>query len=74
MGVVHCYSMDIYCDSGKYILNEVSQYAGRNYRECVRQAKADGWSLTMRCEGEIGCGYSLCPACNPRNKKAKEGQ
>ena len=38
-----------------------SQYIGKNYARCHRQAIKDGWSITKK--------RQLCPVCNPRRKK-----
>ena len=48
--VVSGYSMDLYCDctvckkpKGPFFATEVTSFGGKNFRDCLKQAKKVGW-------------------------------
>ena len=72
MGAVGCYSLDLYCDLPGHEdeLQEWyrSEYTGHTLRDCLRQARKNGW---RRLRGEMtdttmGTGRWACPR-HPRN-------
>lgn len=72
MGIVGCYSMDLYCDicsdRGNFIPRhgfDAYNFTGTNRADVFRQARREGWLLNQRAkkkEGSIlGSGKALCP-------------
>jgi hypothetical protein len=69
MGMVGCYSLDLYCDDPTHRAFEPGgnsrpgTFTGDTFTECARKAKADGWMVNRnRRDGREGWGYCLCPA------------
>lgn len=75
MGYVGCYSLRLYCD-GEHVLDKISDFQGRNFRECLRDAKSRGWlvkcSSRFSSEISVTTGNCLCPECAVRRAKKKE--
>lgn len=77
MGIVGCYSMDLYCDHPEHckysgdVWPFPSVYSGRSESECLRNAKKDGWKIDKKKDGERGMGswFCLCPAHTKKNRK-----
>lgn len=68
MGVVGCYSMDLYCDhpTHPYYSYDPPSITGETESECLRKAKKYGWRIDKNGESrEGGNGYyhAICPDC-----------
>ena len=68
MGIVGCYSMDLYCDEcakrDDYIPHYERQvFTGHTAGQCMRGARRMGWLLNPRGENDnsLGSGKALCP-------------
>ena len=75
MGLVGCYSLDLYCDKNKSAAHQFTmprQYAGRTEAECIRRARRDGWSINKRIEvpNSATQGRTICGTCNATRRKA----
>lgn len=53
--VVSGYSMDLYCDcavckkpKGPFFATEVTSFGGKNFHDCLKQAKKAGWVFKER--------------------------
>nr|AKH47364.1 hypothetical protein [uncultured marine virus] len=49
-------------ESGHTFREFPHQYTDTSHAKCVKRAKQDGWSISIK--------RDLCPRCNPRNRKA----
>ena len=74
MGLVGCYTIDLYCDHPHHEPNAYSygdkvhdwprRYTGQTESECIRKARLEGWSVnTARKGGDPALGRyrCLCP-------------
>ncbi len=66
MGIVGCYSLDLYCDNTEAHKGEFNdglwealkwETIGRSRAECFRKAKKAGWSIDLRNH------LARCPRC-----------
>lgn len=80
MGIVACYSMDIYCNDpecvGSWNYGTPSgQYIGHTRSECVREARSHGWMINLKRDPEDemanGSGYCLCPKHSKKKSKSR---
>jgi hypothetical protein len=76
MGIVGCYTLDIYCDSPDHALvgnpNEPAQFVARSAEGCRRQAQEAGWLIRKDGEGmNEGTGVAVCPICLEFGLKGK---
>lgn len=69
MGYTGAYTMDLYCD-GKGCLDPLTSgmpkstsIVGRNFTECVKQARKRGWIVRhdRAFQPDLGSGRVLCP-------------
>ena len=61
MGVVGCYSIDVYCDHPDHPLYPgPAVYTGETEGECLRQMRQDGWKIDKKGEGKNGQYRTLC--------------
>lgn len=71
MGEVGCYSLNLYCDSGKHPQCEPggygsvgpAEFTGRTRTECVKYARRSGWLIDRNGSGAEGTGRCICPTC-----------
>ena len=64
-----CYTLDLYCDQqrgahtfadGSQGAPRMSQYVGRNFHQCAKIARANGWRIH-------GDRTATCPECRKRS-------
>ena len=71
MAVVGGYTIDLYCDTGDDVFGAdcphrplvgscFATYSGLNERDCLRQARRDGWTFR---EGNT---KAFCPSCSKK--------
>ena len=66
--IVGCYCMDLYCDSPetddlhKFPWNGPSQFTGHTEGECLKQARAHGWTFNREKT------LTFCPNCTKNSK------
>lgn len=71
--IVGCYSIDLYCDSGKEKpygaaghWSEPDTFAGESFAECAREARKAGWKIDRK------NGIAICPNCH-KERPPKKG-
>lgn len=60
--IVGCYVLHLYCTNGVHGPRERSEYTGRNEREAVKAARADGWRINVK------QGIAECQPCQLEEK------
>lgn len=75
MGLVGCYSLDLYCDGPLRSshpdtdLSMPHQFTGRTEAECIRAARAKGWQINRRATSAINdTGRAVCRSCRDINQ------
>jgi hypothetical protein len=78
MGMVGCYSLDLYCDDPTHRAYDVGgisrpgTYTGDTFTECARKARVDGWVINRKGKGGgEGWGRCLCAAHSRVRKDEK---
>jgi len=48
--IVGCYTLELYCevDEQRHFQDSFAQYVGKNERECLRNARRDGWKVDKK--------------------------
>jgi hypothetical protein len=59
IGIVGCYTLDLYCAcyEGEAFGRGLGEFTGRTEAECIRAARAAGWSVNKRAN------RARCPRC-----------
>lgn len=76
MGFIGEYTLRLYCDhvdnDGRHDGNYYRQFHGADRADCLKQARAYGWSIGLRAvmsSGAKGFGRSLCPLHTKTRKR-----
>ena len=65
--IVGCYVLHLYCTNGLHVMRQRAEYTGRNRREAIKAAQADGWSISLKSE------IAICPDCQRKEGACDAG-
>lgn len=79
MGQVGCYDLHLYCDAPHHDRLKhghwPSEFAGRDERDCFRQAREKGWVISPRGQPNPvghGSGRAICPLHSGKPRGARD--